>query len=52
MQMDNKTGYQLHIVFKLNGAEKVKMLNEFIEKRIVPLQKEYPHAEISIEVSV
>lgn len=50
--MENKREYQLQIVFRLHGVDKVEKLNEFIEKRIVPLQKKYPYAEVSIEVSV
>lgn len=48
----NEMSLPIKIVFKIKGAENLAKINEFIEKRIVPIQKKHPYAEISIEVSI
>lgn len=49
--MDNNVNLPIKIVFKIKGFENLVQINEFIEKRILPIQKKYPYAEISIEIS-
>lgn len=43
-------GEKTKIVFKLSGSDAISQLDEFIEKRVLPLKEKYPYTEISIEV--
>ena len=44
-KMDNLT-----IIFKFNAENILPRLDEFIEEKVVNIQKKYPHAHVRIEV--
>lgn len=42
----------IKIIFHIKNQEVVKEIEKFIEVKIIPIQKKYPYAEISIEAEI